>query len=212
MPLTTFRFFRQFVGSPRTVGAVAPSSRRLSRGMTDWIEWDQVAAAAELGPGTGSFTRHILSRMRDDARFFMVEINPTFARRLARQFPGVTVYLESVENLVECCRRERLQHLDAIICGLPWASFPDDLQDRCLDAIRDSLAPGGQFATFAYAHALWLPAAKRLRRKLIDRFGEVERSRVHWINLPPAVILRCRKRDTLAAVVPSQSRSLESVS
>lgn len=210
MPLTTLRFFWQFVSTPRTVGAIAPSSRRLSRGITDWIEWDRVRAAAELGPGTGSFTRHILSRMRDDARFFMVEVNPTFARRLARQFHGVTVYLESVENLVDCCRRERLSHLDAIISGLPWASFPEDLQDRCLDAIHESLAPGGQFATFAYAHALWLPAARRLRRKLADRFGDVERSGVHWVNLPPAVIFRCRKPASLPAVVPSGHRSLES--
>jgi phospholipid N-methyltransferase len=192
MPVTTFRFLRQFVTSPRSVGAIAPSSKGLAKRITDWIDWENVQAACEVGPGTGAFTQTILRRMRDDARFFMVELNGQFARQLTRRYPGVTVYLDSVEHLGGCCERERIDSLDAIISGLPWAAFPEDLQDRCLSAITECLKPGGQFVTFAYLHGLVLPAARRFRKKLDAHFASVERSSVKWLNLPPAVVYRCR--------------------
>ena len=55
-----------------------------------------------------------------------------------------------------------------------------------------SLAPGGVFATFAYVQGTVLPAGKRLRALLEDRFAAVETSPVVWRNAPPAVVYRCR--------------------
>jgi phospholipid N-methyltransferase len=80
---------------------------------------------------------------------------------------------------------------DCIVSGLPWAVFSSELQLRLLAAIRDALRSGGTFATFAYLHAAWLPAARRFREHLTSHFETVEESRVVWRNLPPAFVYRC---------------------
>lgn len=212
MLVSSIGFLKQFLTSPKSIGAIAPSSRGLARSMTDWIDWPRVRNAVEVGPGTGAFTRTILRRMNDDAHFFMIELNGSFARKLTRQFPGITVYLDSVENLADCCDREGIARVDAVLCGLPWASFSPDLQDRCLDAITRSLRPGGQFVTFAYLHGLVLPSAKRFRAKLGEHFASIERSPVRWMNLPPAFVYRCRTAacDVARPGVQSPREPLES--
>ena len=69
--------------------------------------------------------------------------------------------------------------------------FPDDLQERILDAMIRVMPPGGVFVTFAYLQGLMLPAGRRFRRNLKRRFSNVETSDVIWLNLPPAVVYRC---------------------
>ena len=72
---------------------------------------------------------------------------------------------DSVTNVAELCQRESMEKVDAIICGLPWASFSESLQSEIMDAMLEVLAPGGQFATFAYWQGVVLPAG-RLREPL----------------------------------------------
>ncbi|MDX1683032.1 MAG: methyltransferase domain-containing protein [Phycisphaeraceae bacterium] len=185
------RLLRSFIKRPGQVGAIAPSSGHLANRMVEWIEWDQVRHVAEFGPGTGVFTEVIIERCADDANFFAIERCPQLAQRVRDRCPDVTIFEDSVENVVECCEKIGIDQLDAVICGLPWASFPADLQERCLEALRAALRPEGQFVTFAYWQGMLLPAAHRFRRRLDDYFGDVHRSRTVWRNLPPAFVYRC---------------------
>jgi phosphatidylethanolamine/phosphatidyl-N-methylethanolamine N-methyltransferase len=91
------------------------------------------------------------------------------------------------------CDRQGIAQVDCIVSGLPWASFPDDMQTQYLDAMMTVLKPGGQFVTFAYLQGLLLPAGRRFRRKLDHYFSRVDRSRTVWLNLPPAFVYRCRR-------------------
>jgi phospholipid N-methyltransferase len=84
-----------------------------------------------------------------------------------------------------------MSHVDAVICGLPWASFPESLQQEIMEAMLQVLRPGGQFATFAYWQGLMLPAGLRFARRLRATFSTVERSPTAWRNLPPAFVYRC---------------------
>ena len=43
-----------------------------------------------------------------------------------------------------------------------------------------------EFTTFAYVTGMVLPAAQRFRDKLDKYFSRVERTKVIWLNLPPA--------------------------
>ena len=83
-------------------------------------------------------------------------------------------------------------HCDAIVSGLPWASFPEELQDDILDAVLDVLKPGGTFATFAYLRGDKTELGQQFRRKLNDRFSDIELSRTVWKNIPPAFVYRAR--------------------
>ena len=184
-------FLRNFLRHPSQVGAIAPSSPSLVRTMVEWFQWDTARNIVEFGSGTGVFTEAIASHMTPDAKFFAIERSLDLAQATRLRCPGVTVYHDNVTNVSELCGRERMDSVDAIICGLPWASFPDAMQDEILRVTLDALSPGAQFATFAYWQGVILPAGRRFARKLRGSFSQVHRSPTAWRNLPPAFVYRC---------------------
>lgn len=186
-------FLVQFLFRPAGVGAVAPSSRHLAQAMVEWIDWSELRVVVEYGPGTGAFTADILARLPAEARFFALEINPTFCEALHRRFPELRIYRQSVQEVDQVCQQEGVSQVDAVLCGLPWAAFSHREQVAYLDAMFRVLRPGGQFVTFAYLQGLVLPAGRRFRRRLDEYFSTVESSRTVWRNLPPAIVYRCRR-------------------
>jgi len=186
-------FLSQFVRSPRTIGAVLPSSPALARAMVAPIDFATARMIVEFGPGTGAFTRTIAQRLRPQCRYLGIELNEAFCRVLAAEFPALTFAHGSVGNLIEILASHGVTEIDAIVCGLPWASLPLALQETAFSAIERSLAPGGLFTTFAYLHGLVLPGAMALRRRLRRSFREVSRSPVAWANIPPAFAYICRE-------------------
>jgi phospholipid N-methyltransferase len=191
LPDSAVSFLKEFVSRPHEIGAIVPSSPALARAVAASVDWSRVRVAAEYGPGLGSVTEEILSRI-DGRDFFAVELNEVYANRFAERFPHVTLYRDSVANIVEICATHGVERLDCVISGLPWANFSDALQDQLLDATFRVLADDGQFVTFAYTHGLALPSGRRFRRKLDREFRNVTRSRVVWLNTPPAVVYHCR--------------------
>ena len=185
---------RQFVQSPRTVGAVLPSSAALARAMLTPIDFASARTIVEFGPGTGAFTRHITARLAPGCRYLGIELNPEFVRGLAKAFPSLAFVHGSVADLTQILATQGIGPVDAIVCGLPWATLPISLQETVFAAIDLALAPGGVFATFGYLQSLVLPGAWALRRRLRRNFAEVGRSPVVWGNVPPAFAYICRKR------------------
>ena len=183
----------QFLKNPRTTGAVCPSSRSLARMLVTGIGIEHARHVAELGPGTGAVTGSILGALPSDSRFFAVELNPDVIAAFHVNFPEVTVYNDSAANLPSLVRKEKMDALDAVISGLPWAVFPDPLQEEILAAIVQSLKPGGYFTTFAYVQGVLLPSGQHFKKRLGRLFPQVEKSPVVWKNFPPAFVYRCRK-------------------
>lgn len=189
----TLKFFAEFITQPGSVGAVWSSSRSLRHKMLEGIDWKSAHVIIEYGPGTGVFTEHILSSMRPGTQFFAIEINPVFTQILRQRFPALHVYQDSVQQVRDICRMEGVEQVDVIISGLPWALIPDRAQNCYLDATLAVLRPEGQFVTFAYLTGLVLAEAKRFRVKLKRRFTDVQKSKVSWLNVPPAFVYRCRR-------------------
>jgi len=192
MPNAT-NFLLQFLRHPTQTGAVLPSSSYLAEAMVEWLDLGTARSVLEYGPGTGPFTPHIVKRLNKDCRFVAIERNPSLADEFRARMPGVPLVLDSVENVRAICDAAGIESVDCIVCGLPWASFADDLQKRVLDAMMTVLHNGGQFVTFAYLHGLPLPAGRRFAERLPDYFKEVRRSSTVWRNLPPALVYRCRR-------------------
>lgn len=161
--------------------------------MVDWFDWNEVRNVVEFGPGTGVFTAGIAERLHPESRFFAIERSGELAALTRRRCPGIVVHEASAADVRDLCRREGMDQVDAIICGLPWASFPQSLQASILDAALDVLRPGGQFATFAYWQGVVLPAGRRFSQRLRGSFTDVHRSPTVWRNLPPAFVYRCTK-------------------
>jgi phospholipid N-methyltransferase len=182
---------RALAMSPGSTGAITPSSRWLAKKIVAQVPIEESKVIVEFGPGTGSFTGAIAERVSPDACFFAIELNPNLARFVTRRFPGVKVYNDSVANISELCACEGVDGVDCVISGLPWANFPDELQETILDAMIEMMTPGGTFTTFAYLHGLNLPGGRAFRKRLEDRFSTVELTEPVWLNIPPALCYRC---------------------
>ncbi|MEM0924776.1 MAG: SAM-dependent methyltransferase, partial [Planctomycetota bacterium] len=96
-------------------------------------------------------------------------------------------------NLPEICRMHEMPPVDAVVCGLPWASFSETLQGDIFEAMFAQAAPDLTFATFAYWQGVILPAGRRFSRRLRGAFSRVRRSHTVWRNLPPAFVYRCAR-------------------
>jgi phosphatidylethanolamine/phosphatidyl-N-methylethanolamine N-methyltransferase len=183
--------FREFLLHPRLTGAVAASSPRLARALTDGLGLERAHTVVELGPGTGAVTDVILRRMPPGARLVAVERNPNLAAHLAARYRGrpvriVTGTAEDLAGMVDA-------PVDAVVSGLPWTVIPHGERRRILDAVTTVLAPGGGFSTFAYSHAAWTPPARHFAAELRARFRTVSRTRCVWTNLPPAFVHRASR-------------------
>ena len=186
-------FFRQFIASPVTTGAIAPSSRYLARTMVADLDLGAADSVLEYGPGTGVFTEFVLRELKPGAKFAAIELNPHFAEIFRRRYPNVQLFEDSVANVRPICERAGMRSVDCIVSGLPWATFPQELQVECLNEMTRVLRPGGRFSTFTYLHSLALSGSKRFASLLPDYFTTVTTSPVVWLNLPPAFVYRCRR-------------------
>ncbi|MEV4394833.1 SAM-dependent methyltransferase [Nonomuraea sp. NPDC049607] len=186
-------FLHEFVRSPFTVGAIAPSGEPLADLIAAPVPREGDPLVVELGPGTGAFTAAIQRRLDGRGHHLAVEVNERFAQRLATRYPQVDVAVADARDLREVLAERGHHCADVIVSGLPWVAFDPILQHDLLDALTGVLGRHGVFTTFAYAHTRWAPPARRLRRALGGRFEEVVVSRMVWANLPPAFVYFCRR-------------------
>lgn len=184
----------RFVRSPRTVGAVAPSSRALAEAMVQDLGLSEATNVVELGPGTGVVTRAIAERLGPKAYALAIDIEPAFVAAIARKFPRVEAVCGSAADLPALLRARGMFPAAHIVSGLPFASLSAEVTATILDAVAESLAPGGTFTTFQYLNGYPTPLARAFRRAMSERMGSTPTRRVVWRNFPPAFVLTWRHR------------------
>jgi phosphatidylethanolamine/phosphatidyl-N-methylethanolamine N-methyltransferase len=184
------RFVLRFCLKPKVLGAIAPSSRYLVAELTRDVGIETARSLAELGPGTGVVTQRIIDKKTDQCSFVAVEKDEHWVRLLDKRYADLDLVHGDAAQLDEYALEKGLKPFDAVICGLPFTVFGEDLQRSILDSISKSIAADGFFTTFAYVHGREMPAGKRFHRLLETYFDQVEVSRVIWRNTPPAVVYR----------------------
>jgi phospholipid N-methyltransferase len=111
MPNDTAMFLGQFLKAPTTIGALAPSSRRLATAVCTPVPERGEPTVVELGPGTGAFTVEIQRRLSGRGHHLAVEVNEVLAGLLAERFeavvPGRTVWRNAPPAFVFHARRPR---------------------------------------------------------------------------------------------------------
>ena len=166
--------------APKTVGAIAPSGKRLARLITREID-PRGGPVLELGPGTGVFTRALLDRGLPPSDLTLVEIERKFVRRLRNRFPGTSV----MEH--DACRLQDLPQRGyaSVVSGLPLRNMPAEVIGAILAGAFTVLAPGGAFYQFTYGRACSVPDdvldALGLKAELLGRV---------ILNMPPASVFR----------------------
>lgn len=189
-------FLAEFFRSPTSIGAIAPSGKQLCRKMVEMVDMPNVKVAVEYGPGTGPCTEQIIPALAPGAKFFAVELNERLAAACRRRCPTAKVHVRSATEISEICVEEGLAAencVDAVFSCVPWASFPEKLQNEILSATMRVLKPGGVMVAFGYHVGLVTPAGRRFAKLLKKTFRTVERSGPILINLPTAFVYRCVK-------------------
>jgi len=182
------KFVSAFIREPLKVGAIWPSSERLSRAVANACEFAPSDTIVELGPGTGNFTQLLSERLNQSGRLVALELSETNVQVLRRRFPRGEIHFDSAEHLAKYVRPQTAR---GVVSGLAWGNMLPALQDRVMNAVMDALAPGGQFVAFAYVHARWFPTTLRFRKLMFREFTRVETTPIIWRNLPPAYVYRC---------------------
>ncbi len=187
-------FFRSFLKSPGSVGAVLPSSRFLARALVGRLDTLQPGElVVEFGPGTGPMTAVINEVLPEGVRYLGVELDTGFHGLLQGRFPTMDFHQGSAADLAAILRERELPPPSRILSGLPFASLPEPVQLGVSDAIVDALrATDGEFSTFQYVHAYGMKAARRFRAMMRRRFAGFQRLGPVMRNVPPAFVLRYR--------------------
>ncbi|MBT3407940.1 SAM-dependent methyltransferase [Candidatus Woesearchaeota archaeon] len=187
------QFLKQFFKHIKCTGAIAPSSKHLSKFIVDLANLSNKKCIIELGSGTGVFTKEIVKQKNSKSTFFCLEINKEFVSITKKNCPGIIVYNSSADKINKYLLKHNEKYCDCIISGLPWAAFDNSLQINLLNSIYDSLSKNGVFLTFAYIQGSYLPSGMKFKQLLLKKFKSVEKSKIIWKNLPPAFVYICKK-------------------
>lgn len=178
----------KYIQHLRTSGAVMSSSSFLVDRLVRGVDFSTATAIAEFGIGNGCVTRELLRRMRPDARLISLEINPAFVEdgRKIRD-ARLTVRQACATTLPTVLEEEGVESVDAVVSSLPLAIMNDDVVDRLLEAVHQSLVPEGRFIQYQYGLSQ--------RRRLSRRFDDVEVG-FTLFNMPPAFVYGCTRQAT----------------
>ena len=181
-------FLKQFFKQKKMVGSIAPSSRFLADKMLNHLPIKEAKFIVELGPGTGVFTKKILAEMGPESKLIVIELNEDFHDNLQKTIvhPNFHLFHDSADQLGVLLKQIGGEKADIIISSLPFANLPPELRDSILDCIHENLEEGGYFVQFQYS----LQSKKHIKQ----RFPATKISYTP-LNLPPAFIYSCRKRD-----------------
>lgn len=205
-------FFQEFRRRFETTGAIAPSSGYLAAALVGPLAARPADAGpvriAEIGPGTGAVTRHIVPLLRPGDWLDIVELNEAFADHLRDAFAGSPraeqLAAQSAIHEISIRAFEAERPYDYIVSGLPLNNFSAALVDDVFDDYLRLLAPGGTLSYFEYmfvraARMRIGPAPERARLARIDatvgRHVAAMGVGRDWVfaNIPPAWAQHIRK-------------------
>ena len=179
------QFILRLLTRPKTVGAIAPSSRALGRAMAAQIDPNMDGPVLELGPGTGVATAALVARGIAPERIMAVEYDASFAQLIALRFPGVNVIEGDAFDLAKTLGTTAEKPFIAAISGVPLLNFSMAQRQVFLEGVLARLNPGAPYVQFSYG--LSCPVA--------PPFGvTVEQTAFVLFNLPPARVWVYRRR------------------
>ena len=130
-------FIYQFIDKPKSVGALIPSSKFLTKNILSYTDLTKKnLVIVEYGPGSGTFTREIVKGMKESDTLIVIEQNKIFAKRLREQLAGaknVFIHQDCVTNTSKILKRANIDRVDYIISGIPFSSIPKKMTEDILE-------------------------------------------------------------------------------
>ncbi|MFA9558866.1 class I SAM-dependent methyltransferase [Evansella sp. AB-rgal1] len=188
--MSTLSYIRNLITDPNIASITPTSSWGVKRVCKD-IDFDVRNCIVEYGPGTGVFTKFLLSHLTPDSKLILVEKNPNFVSILNKcfqQFDNVLIYNESAECvddiLTDCGEKEA----NYILSGIPFSFFSDQLRDDIISKTYSILRDGGHFLPYQ----TFFQKDSHLKSYLMKYFEVVE-DNYFLRNIPPMRTYKAKK-------------------
>lgn len=173
-------FIKRALKNPRSLGAVAPSSKKLGYFMCQQVICGPDEYILEVGAGTGSFTKILYESGLNLDHLIVVELDPELANYLKKKFPKVMVIEGSADNLEKILPAHTIGNIRTIISGIPMVNLSKNLQKSIIESCFKVSTPLAHMLQFTYSPILPFPAKEF--HLLSQRLGTV------YLNFPPATI------------------------
>ena len=145
-----YYFTRELLRNPRSIGAICPSGKQLSRLMASLIP-DSKGLIVEIGAGTGAITKAILKRGVDKSRLLVIERSPELCQTLRTRFPGVNVIEGDATILSSYLPAE--MPVAAIVSSVPLVNLAGEVRNAILEQIHLIVKDYG--CVIQYTYAVW---------------------------------------------------------
>ena len=168
------------------MGAIAPSSKYLTKKMMGNLSLSEAKVVVELGPGTGVFTKKLLELIGPQTKLLVIEINTIFYKNLKEQLsdPRLTLVKGSATDLSLYLKQLGLSQADIIISSLPLAVLPFFLRNRIVLSASDALSQKGKYIQFQYTLQ---------SQKMLEKVFSAVNIKSCLLNIPPAFVYTCSK-------------------
>lgn len=183
------QFLQGFIKNPLKVGSISPSSPDLALRMIEGIQADENNVVLEIGCGTGAITKFLQNLIPSRKSYLGIEIENDFVKKLNMEFSNLNIVCGNACDAVKILEGQDLGKISYIISGLPFVVLPKEVSNGILREVDKFMEKGCVFRTFQYAHGYNLPPARKFRKRLTERYGNIERSDLILKNLPPAYVL-----------------------
>lgn len=171
------RFFGALAKSPKTIGAVAPTSCETADLMASNITRPNELPVLELGPGTGAITSAILRHGVAEKDLYAVEFNPKFCRDLRARWPHAQIIEGNAFELDNALSHLGEQQFDCVISGLPLLNFDPELRTQFLLGALNRIPIGRPLVQFSYG----------IKAPIEVTDPNIKMAKSRWVikNLPP---------------------------
>ena len=173
------QFLREFIKHPVMVGSIIPSSKTVIEKMLAPVDWENTRLFVEYGPGVGTFTRPILTKLRKDATLLTIDTNAEFNQFLEQSIDDkrLVAVTGSAADVEEILAERGFAQADYVLSGIPFSTLPPGLGDAIGEATAKVIRPGGAFLVYQFS-----PKVKDFIEPWFDR---IDRG-FEWLNVPPA--------------------------
>ena len=180
-----WRYAVLFLRRPDDIAFLAPSSRFLTRKLAGLPCVKEANTIVELGPGDGGITRDLLDEMQSGARLLAIELLADMVEVLhSIRDKRLIIEHDDASELAQLIDRHGLGTVDVIVSGIPFSVLDEQRAAVIVEAVFQSLRPGGTFVAYQ--------VRDEVNGLALGRFGKPETAFVPW-NLPPVHLYQWRK-------------------
>lgn len=168
------------------VGAISRSSKYVVKKVLKNLEGMKLKKIIEYGPGDGVLTHHLLDLLDKDGKILLVELEPSFVKKLqAIRDERVEVVEGKIEDVSGGLSGYGFEHADLIVTSIPFSLIKPSDRELVVKHSYESLRRAGKLIVFHQYSTL-------MQKEILKYFEKVE-TRFEPRNLFPCFIMSAEK-------------------